>query len=339
MLQLRNRSRFAATLLPLPDAAGLDSLFVVVKGTFTLGARPAPVQNQVPVCLRDEYLGNPGQSSVTQPSDVSLAKPATDVLLRGHAYAPGGQPASRVPVALVVGSIRKRAEVFGDRVWEGGLVSARASAPKPFERVPLLWERSFGGASLSDGQLGTVEAEERNPVGAGFRGRKTAQPIEGTRLPNVEDPQNLMTSPRDRPAPVGFGPIAPHWQPRRSYAGTYDERWQRERAPFLPKDFDPRFLQVAPPDQTVPGYLKGGEEIHISGVTPLGSLASTVPGVRIQILFRLDETNQARAASLDTLMIEPDEGRMVLVWRAVLTADKRILRVREVEVSAKGEEA
>ena len=49
------------------------------------------------------------------------------------------------------------------------------------------------------------------------------------------------------PAPGGFGPIGPDWEPRQRHAGTYDERWKRERAPVLPADFDPRHNCVAPP--------------------------------------------------------------------------------------------
>ena len=39
--------------------------------------------------------------------------------------------------------------------------------------------------------------------------------------------------PLKRPAPVGFGPLAPHWQPRCDFAGTYDQAWQQDRYPVL----------------------------------------------------------------------------------------------------------
>ncbi|MFY0539342.1 DUF2169 domain-containing protein [Nannocystis pusilla] len=33
------------------------------------------------------------------------------------------------------------------------------------------------------------------------------------------------------PPPVGFGPVAPQWQPRLGLAGTYDSQWMEQRAP------------------------------------------------------------------------------------------------------------
>ncbi len=36
MLQLKNRTPFQATLLLTPDADGIESLYVIVKGTYDL---------------------------------------------------------------------------------------------------------------------------------------------------------------------------------------------------------------------------------------------------------------------------------------------------------------
>ena len=52
-------------------------------------------------------------------------------------------------------------------------------------------------------------------------------------------------SSKDRPAPACLAPIAEAWEPRRSFAGTYDAAWQQGRAPYLPTDLDPRFLASA----------------------------------------------------------------------------------------------
>lgn len=333
MLQLRNRTRFAATLLPLPNPAGHDSLYAIVKGTFSLGPKPTLAEEQLPVQYQDAYAGEPGKSSVTVPSDAVPVKPGTDVLVRGHAYPEGGRKGSRTSVSLSCGTIDKQIEVWGDRIWEGGLLSSRPSVPEPFEKIPLLWERSFGGVDPVEGQPSILEGDARNPVGIGFRGRRSASKIAGSLLPNIEDPRQLITSPRDRPSPVGFGPIAPHWEPRKSYAGTYDQNWQKQRAPFLPSDFDPRFFQVAPADQVMPGYLRGGEAVRLSGVTPSGSLSLTVPAIPITIVYNVDGAKHPQPANLDTLLIEPDEKRLVLVWRSVFTLDKKLLRIREVEIA------
>lgn len=327
MLQFKNGTPFQGTIYLMPDAEGIDTLFAVVKGTLILGERLALVEKQLPVTLADEYHGEPGKSSIKNPSNVSLTKPATDVLLLGSAYAPGGRPTTQMDISLATGPLRKTVRVFGDRVWERGGVGASVSSPVPFERMPLVWERAYGGMDHKGDEL---RAEARNPVGAGYHAEDGENPVDGLRLPNLEDPADLVTSLKQHPGPACFGPICAHWQPRLSYAGTYDERWQQERAPYLPQDFDARFFQMAPPGLVASGYLQPGDRIEVLGVTPSGSLRVQLPPVRIAITYVVDGSPQPVPANLDTVVIEPDQGRLVLVWRAALRCDKKALRVSEV---------
>ena len=52
--------------------------------------------------------------------------------------------------------------------------------------------------------------------------------------------------------------------PRVSYAGTYDEQYQKERAPDPPLDFSYAFYNGAHPDLQVEGYLRGDEEVELT---------------------------------------------------------------------------
>ena len=199
--------------------------------------------------------------------------------------------------------------------------------------MPLIWERAFGGRDETES--GPVE-EARNPIGTGFHTANGFAPVEGMWLPNVEDPSAPISSWQQRPSPVGFAPIDAHWEPRRSYAGTYDERWQQTRAPYLPHDFDARFLQLAPPALVTPTHLQGGEWVDLRGLTPSGQLRFQLPAAVPHVVYRLDREVVERPPVLDTVIIEPDAGRLVLVWRAALACDKKALRVREVIVSLPG---
>src|SRR5918998_4136535 len=118
MLQLRNRTPFAATILPIADVDGVDSVYAVIKGTFTLAERPALADEQMPVALTNEHYAEPEKSSVRVPSDLCLAKAGTDVVLVGSAWAPGGRPAWETQVSLTVGALSKTVRVVADRVWE-----------------------------------------------------------------------------------------------------------------------------------------------------------------------------------------------------------------------------
>jgi hypothetical protein len=334
VLQFRNSTPFVGTIALLPDAQGIDTLYMIVKATFTVrrsaaGTSVELAQQQIPVTVAPEYYGEPGLSSIKRPSDISLEKPGTDVVIMGHAWAPNGRAVQVMDVGVRVGSIQKIARVFGDRVWTYSGVGFQSTAPEPFEMMPIVWERAYGGTDLS--KQGPIQ-DGRNPVGTGFRVSEGGLPVEGVRLPNIEDPRNLITSWNQQPAPVGFAPIDAYWEPRRSYAGTYDEQWQKQRAPYLPDDFDPRFLQVAPVDMIAP-RVEAGEWVDVRGMTPQGVLQFQLPAARPRIVYEIEGSVVERPALLDTIIIEPDDSQFQLVWRAALKCDKKALKVNQVEAS------
>jgi hypothetical protein len=335
MLQLINKTLFEGFLYLMPDPDGIDSIYTAVKATYHLGKTKVVIaEEQLPIATADRYHGDPSQSSLEHASDVSLMKTGTDVLLLGNAHAPEGKTVTQSEVSLAVGSIKKTILVFGNRVWRAGLLGPTISSPETFQTMPLIWEKAFGGTDQSDGRGGPIlHAEARNPVGSGFRVNDGQKSIEGLGLPNLENLTQPIRSWRDRPTPSCFGPVCPHWEPRRSYAGTYDDDWLFHRAPYLPKDFDARFFQLAPPDQVVLGHLRGGEPVEIRGATASGVLRFNLPEDRIQTIYRLDNQEHQRTVHLDTVLIEPDYSRLVLLWRSVFPCDKKALRVREVKVA------
>lgn len=325
MLQIKNQTPFRVMLLPLVDRDGVDTVYAIVKGTFNIGARVSLADEQQPITLVDQHFGEPTSSSIRAPSDVCLEKSGTDILMIGSAWAPDGNPLWQMDVSLSIGPNGRTVRVFGDRVWDGSGMSTTWIAP--FTRMPLLWERAFGGRDETPAGL---RSYAQNPVGMGFRSADGTKPLGGLPLPNVEDPRALIQSWKDAPLPAGFAPLAPHWEPRRSYAGTYDSAWETERAPYLPRDFDARFFQLAPSGMCVPQGLHGGELVEAQGVTPDGVLRFVLPAARIDLSFRLERGGADRQASLDMVLVEPDAHRLTMVWRAALRCDKAMLKVREV---------
>ena len=337
MLQFKNTTPFAGTILLLPDPDGIDSIYAIVKGTFSIGdaGREIDIADaQVPITYKPEYFGEPDRSSIKVPSDLSLMKPGTDVLLMGHAHAPDGRAVTQMDVSVSVGPVRKTVRVFGDRVWRTG-AGAAISRPAAFDTMPLIWERAFGGVAPVE-NAGEVWAEARNPVGVGFHEGRENGPADESWLPNLEDPANLISSWRHQPPPACFAPLAPHWEPRRAYAGTYDETWQQERAPYLPDDFDPLFFQLAPVELISADHLTGGELVDVSGASRDGALRFRLPIVDLAISYQIGRTTETRTPVLDTILIEPDEARLQLVWRAVLPCDKRALQVKHVSAALVG---
>lgn len=322
MPNLENLTPFAATSLPSMAVDGTDLLLVVVSGRFDLppaGRPPRPSEEQKPVQLADEHHGPPDASSLRYEGQSAPLRLATDVLLVGQAWAPRGVATTRVDVGLAVSpGIMKTAAVIGDRVYTQGLGAATPSAPRPFVSMPLVYERAFGGSEPGDRIPRAFEP--RNPVGRGFfRSASDAlyQPVA-----NVEDPRNLIRSAGDRPAPMGFGPIARSWQPRVAFAGTYDQRWIEEMAPNWPPDFDPRFFQAAPLDQQVQGYLQGGERVAVTGVSPEGDIVFEIPRERVLLKGYFHGGALRKLMVIDALIIEPDEGVFTVIWRASFALPK-----------------
>jgi hypothetical protein len=321
-------------LAVFPDVEGIDTVYAALKATFVIGVTTERTsvtfaETQVPVTLEPEYHGEPGLSSLKRHTDLSLEKPGTDIVVMGHAWAPNGRAVQVMDIGVRVGPVTKVARVFGDRVWTYAGVGFQATAPEPFEVMPIVWERAYGGIDVMKERK---TQESRNPVGTGFRVSEGGLPVEGVRLPNIEDPRELISAWNQQPAPMGFAPIDASWEPRRSYAGTYDEQWERQRAPYLPADFDPRFLQIAPPDMIAP-RLDGGEWVDLRGLTREGVMQFQLPRMQPRVVYVVDGSSIERPAVLDTVIIEPDAARLQLVWRAALKCDKKVLRVSEVEVS------
>jgi len=334
MLQVDNQTPFAASLSVFPDPEGVETAYAVVKAAFRLGeAEPVPIVPALPLLAADVFWGDSATTSLRAAGEFALLKPATDVLLVGRAIAP--RPGTRVAeVHLQVGPVQRTVRVFGDRHWRRSGGGWRASDPAEWDRMPLRWELAFGGVGQPASEGEPSEFEARNPVGRGFLGRKQS-PVEGQPLPNLEDPAHPITDPHDRPPPCGLGPIAPTWQPRRGFAGTYDDAWTRERAPYLPADFDPRFFQVAPPALVAPAFLQGGEPVRLSGVSQGGPIAFALPEAGLELAWHFDGRSLPATPHLETVMLEPDQGRLQMLWRAALPVDKRLLRLSRLAVRSR----
>lgn len=332
MLQLRNSTPFVVGIHPLANEKGRESLYIAIKATFEIKTVPEIAAEQLPLIHEDEYRDEPGDSSLRYASEIHLTKPATDVVMEGCAQAPDRRRVNWLDVVLSVGKLAKTVRVFGDRQWDGGLVAQKATKPEPFEVMPLIYERAFGGRHEVDVEKGEVLWEERNPVGRGFRGERRRREMVGLELANLEDPRHLISGISDRPPPAGFGFVAPSWYPRYTFAGTYDESWQRERVPYLPEDFDPRFFNVAHPDLVCRGYLRGGEPVRVRNASPHGPLRFALPECRLDAAVRIRGRTERPALHLETVLLEPEEPRLVMLWRGMVECRKSGLEVERVDV-------
>lgn len=164
MSQIVNLTDYEAAPLVSTGVDGQWQATAIVKASFVWDdqgqlTKVAPE----PVLISDEYAGEPGTSGLLRASELAPPKPKLDVLLVGALVFP--QPITEADVELALGNrLRKRARVFGDRVWLPGVAADLVpSQPRRTTRVPIAWERSFGGGDPSDPK----HSDPRNPAGSG----------------------------------------------------------------------------------------------------------------------------------------------------------------------------
>ena len=317
------------------DKLGRDHCVTVVKGTFDVqtDGTTTLAEKQQPLVFADEHYGDPGNTPIKYECDFAHTKPRCDVLLNGSAHAPNGRPAKKVHVALSVGSMNKSFDVVGNRFWDHIALSITPSEPLSFFKLPITYGRAYGGVDTDPDKPDKQDTYKHNPVGVGHYPLTKKSDLPGKPLPNTAQTLRPINTHIGRYRPMSFGTIGRNFPARVAHAGTYDQNWLDNICPFLPDDFNPLYFQSAPPDQQVE-HLQGGEVVSCTNLTPdpQGKWGFTVPRVEIPIKFRFRDRDVTGQPKLDTLIIEPDERRFILVWRASTPLGNKLNALREIVV-------
>jgi hypothetical protein len=340
-MELVNATRMVAGFTIGVEPSGRESLVVVAKGTFRLPEADEPLllaDEQVPLVMSDVFHGEPGRSAPRYEAELTPRKRRCDVLLDGSAYAPQGQSVTRLPVALRIGNWLKTFTVVGDRVWQAGAASIRPAPPEPFVRMPVNYDRAFGGTDDRSDDPAEHAAYTRNPSGRGFHRALKPAWVDGSPLPNTEENENPVLHCDGNYQPMALGPIGRHWEPRYRYAGTFDDRWLEEHFPFLPPDFDEQYYQSAPLDQQIP-FPQGGETVVLANLTPSGRTRFVLPRFDAPIHFiGVDGERETGSLTLDTISLEPDLRRVTLLWRAARPLRRNVFEIPQVVVGKRSTE-
>jgi hypothetical protein len=189
---------------------------------------------------------------------------------------------------------------------------------------------------------GSVFLYPRNPSGRGYLITRTARALEQLELPNLEDPFDQLSPDRlevgatlrwpRMPLPQATGWVSYEWFPRVVGIGILPP-YERMDAPFpeVARGYIPdHVLRPAPSDQADPfhltcgaslglqlPYLHGDELVVLQHMHPaLPEIAFRLPADRPRIWTdgRKGKLN-ATDPVIHTLVVEPDEQRLSLVWR------------------------
>lgn len=332
---LTNRTPFAAAKMVLPDPQGQEAVLIVVRAGFDVDAGGAIRLNQPqpPIGWTDVPFApeRAARSSVRHEGDIALGKPRVDILVRAEAHCPVGRLMTSLDVAFAFAGVTKHLRVTGDRDWRASVLGRKPSSPRPFARMELVYERAFGGTTFSNAQSDIEHVEQRNPVGVGFRGARSADPAVASDLPNLEYAGEALDSPDGDIRPAGIGIVGRGWLPRRTLAGTYDEAWQDRRWPLLPEDFDGAFYQCAPMDQQIASIV-GGESVRLVGLTAAGDWRFRLPTLRVPITLMFDRETRTESLRVDTVDIDAIAGTLSMAMRLSVRTRRNQGLLREIVV-------
>jgi hypothetical protein len=332
-------------VLPGQTPEGQHILSVLVKRTYNIqfGKRCVRADEDSAINTADKFYADPMNTSVQFESDFVPFKLATDMVFNGRAYAPGGAPASSLVAGLAVGAHKKIIYVTGDRVCHYRPNSSPVfGEPTPFATMDLRYERAYGGVDIySDKRIPFPYM--RNLLGCGFAVKNTEKTIQGLALPNIEDPENLLTpetlccndfrSWENQPMPAGLGWLPKTWLPRAQFAGVMPadravERELREAyTNLVPREhrelyaktqlpaIDFRFFNGASSGLVLP-FLKGDEMIRTANLTPEGQSTFYLPADVIKIGIDIGTGMIEPEIVLHTVMIRMEDKQIDLVWRA-----------------------
>ena len=241
--------------------------------------------------------------------DKGQLKPKADLIVAGHALAPGHRPVTGLKVGMRFGDREKHLAVFGDRFWRLTDRGAEIVGPAPFDAMPICENHAFGG-----------DGYRPNPKGKGFGAVNRIDAGLDVPLPNIEAAEALILSPGDTPAPVHFGPIGPDNPERLKLAGTYDKHWIERVSPRKPDDFNPLFHCDAPADQRFETYFTGGETFSVTGMCRSGqAVAGRLPRLRVRAFVHrpADDSLTETGMVCDTATLFPNVGKAVMTFRGL----------------------
>lgn len=253
---------------------------------------------------------------------------------RGHPLFSPPEPFNRVPLTFAL--------AYG----------GRDSAAEAKYGIPAEKFRQFLPPGLDIRRLSPY-LYPRNPCGRGYLVELTREAVEGLDLPQLEDAEDRLTPDRlsageplrwtAMPVPQSLGWLGHTWFPRSAFFGVQPEHAPPAQPLFevrkgwvpgdilaggsIPERFSMRAASGASLGLQLP-YLRGDEDIALFNLSPLGPELRCKLPAEIPSIFtdgRKGKLNKTRPV-LHSVVIEPDEMRLSVVWRGNAPALRPYLR-------------
>lgn len=302
-MDLVNKTRYSAALATTVIGKDLMMASLIIKTCFAVEngrLRPLPEQSWP--------IGQPVKTEFGDfDEETPFRKQGIDVMVLGKAYPTDNGPANRAHFELQVGDLRYNMAVFGNRHWVRRGEQLVASEPEPFESIPLTWENAYGGkCPVETGDM----PYHYNPTGRGFY--LSEETAENGLLPNIEDPENMVTSWQDQPKPCGVAPLSRESSIRIMNSAEFDD----EASPPTLKVIKPSYYNNANPDLILAELPPVGTLIRATGVRPGGGdFSFALPGGTFHNYVQLADRSFVFPAHLESIVLLTEVEQVMLGFR------------------------
>lgn len=307
---VKNRTRFEVAL---PHGHFVDGVSVAALA-LTVAYRITPKGLEL---WEGEGVGHEARAPLpTDPPDATdhALWHGASVTAAGTVMGPGRMP-HRSHSDLRVGAESRRLVVTGDRRWLRNAGKLIASAPLPWDTMPLSWSLAFGGAiEIPPGPVGPEKLPHPggrfqyplNPGGKGIVLDETD--AEGAALPNIESPDCPMKEPLEQPRPAGFAPC-PDLSALR-----------------MPADIGPDFLNDveralrlhlrmshSAPGELIFDSLSPGTAIELTGVGER-PLLFDLPACPVSVAVQKGKKSTALPAAIRSVHVSADDAAVLVCF-------------------------
>jgi hypothetical protein len=237
--------------------------------------------------------------------ETPFLREGVDLIVLANAYPRAAE--AQLGVAIRAGDFSHEIGVFGDRRWERRGGELVASEPAAFEKMPLVWDRAYGGKlAVESGEMPCAA----NPLGRGFYLDESQ--AEGSALPNLEDPARPIASFRDAPEPRCSAPCGRDLALRILRSAEFDTSGP---VPRLVK-FKPAYFNNAHPSLVLPHEPRDGAPFEITHVRPGGeSLRFAFAARAFHVYVQLQDRPYVFPAHLESIVVFAEQQRVVLGWK------------------------
>ena len=260
----------------------------------------------------DVYYADVGKSSLQYPSDYVNYKKYTDIIINANAISPNNKASNTWTCGIEVYDEEQKLlidynlDIKSEVKYTKALLGRNKEKEAKTLSVPIRYEKAFGGIIQKKSKNDEEEyiyTNGYNPIGCGKHKRKNISKITYDEQILYKDDHKQ----KDR-IPAGFGAIDKSWKSRLKYAGTYDDKWQKNQYPLPPKDYNDMFNQSSHPNLMLNTHLKDNTKIILKNLIPNISFCTIyIPTLPIINKINTYTGNIYNKMNIDTVLIDIDK--------------------------------